>query len=84
MKVALETYREVIVIDKRQEGGCELLELCRKKLINLPPNDVEGLLAVKVCYDGHMGAADFLEANNQAEDQFDSISEDKDGIIRIR
>ncbi len=85
VKEALERFREVIVIDKRQEGGCELLELIEEKQPDIVSvDDIDGMVAVKINHDGSVGRVENLEAMNQAEDQFDSISEDKDGIIRIR
>ena len=42
------------------------------------------MVSVKVNQDGSVAKVEDLEADAQSEDQFDSISEDKDGVIRIK
>lgn len=78
-------YREVVIIDPRYEGGLELLKLCGKRFSNnFSFEDFKGLLVVKVNQDGSVGEVDNLIAEPQVEDQYDAISKDKDGVIRIK
>ena len=80
-----EGYREVVVIDQRQDGGYELMQLIEEKCPNVVSVDaIDGLVSVKVNQDGSVAKVEDLEADAQSEDQFDSISEDKDGVIRIK
>lgn len=78
-------YREVVIIDPRYDGGLELLKLCGKRFSNnFSFEDFKGLLVVKVNQDGSVGEVDNLIAEPQVADQYDAISKNKDGVVRIK
>ena len=84
---ALKEFIEVVILDRRQQGGRELWELIKKeqpKTTTLAEIDnMESKISLKINGDGSIAKVENLDAHAQERDQYDTVAEENNGIIRI-
>jgi hypothetical protein len=84
---ALKEFIEVVILDRRQQGGRELWELIQKeqpKTTTLAEIDnMESKISLKINGDGSIAKVENLDAHAQERDQYDTVAEENNGIIRI-
>ena len=75
---------EVVILDKREQGGRELIEA----LMDVYPTEfgkenIHGLVTVGVAKNKTIARIAVIEAEVQQKDQYDSMSHQNNGILRI-
>ena len=88
VKESLEEFKEVVILDRRQDGGEEFVKALREAQPNvLTLDDIEnlntGLVAVGINENNKVGKVESLQAETQQEDGFDISSQKHNGIVRI-
>ncbi len=88
LEKALDDFLEVFIVDQREEGGRNVVEMLRKSCPNshsLRDMKAQGeLLAMGVKSDGTIGEVKDFKAEVKGEDIFDKYSKDENGVVRIK
>ncbi len=76
---------EVVILDRRQQGGRELVDAIRQQQPNtVKIDDIDnGLVAVDINNDGTIGKMESLNAQTQQQDNYDRMAAANNGILRI-
>ena len=84
---ALNEFIEVVILDRRQQGGRELWDIIKENqptTITLGQIDnYDSKMSVGINRDGSVGKIDNLDAHAAQRDQYDAYAEQNNGIIRI-
>ena len=87
VKDSLKEFYEVVILDRRQQGGRELWELIQEHQPETTTLDeidnLESKMAMGFNGDGTIGKMENLDAHAQERDQYDIIADKNNGIIRI-
>lgn len=88
---ALKEFIEVVILDRRQQGGRELweqIQIAQPKTHTLDEIDnridnPESKIALSINSDGSIEKVENLDAQAQERDQYDALADENNGIIRI-
>ena len=85
VKCALLLYREVVLLDPREEAGKELIEAITYYRKDVPSFELftNGIIAVLVNKDNTVEKIEVLLASVEQKDQYDAMQAENNGIIRI-
>lgn len=84
VKEWLKEFKEVIILDGRETGGREMLEALRNaRPIDISIDDVLGLVTLVVDGNNNIAKVNDLEAEIQEQDQYDTMAQQSNGILRI-
>jgi hypothetical protein len=84
---ALKEFIEVVILDRRQQGGRELWDLIQKEQPKTHTiaeiDNLDSKVALSINSDGTIGKVENLDAQAQERDQYDVLADENNGIIRI-
>lgn len=85
LKECIQRFKEIVLLDAREDGGRELIEAIQEAQPNtVTIDDIDnGPVAVSVNYDNTIARVDSHEAQVQQLDQYDSMQAQNNGILRI-
>lgn len=84
VKEWLKEFKEVIILDGRETGGREMLEALRNaRPTDISIDDVLGLVTLVVDGNNNIAKVNDLEAEIQEQDQYDTMAQQSNGILRI-
>lgn len=84
VKEWLDEYKEVVILDGRESGGHEMLEILRNtRPSDITAEDIFGLVTLVVNSNNTISKVTDLEAEVQEEDQYDTLAHQNNGILRI-
>lgn len=83
LKDWIQQFKEVIILDARESGGRSIIEkLQEERPTELASENLDGLVSLGISDAGIVKVSD-LEATTQETDQYDSMSHENNGILRI-
>ena len=85
LQECIQRFKEIVMLDRREDGGRELIEAIEKAQPNtVSIDDIDnGPVAVSVNYDNTIAKIDSHEADVQQLDQYDAMQSKHNGILRI-
>lgn len=89
LKACIQKYKEIVLLDSREDGGRELIEAIQEAQPTTTTIDdidnlgEEGPVAVQVNYDGTIARIEDFEADVQQLDNYDKMQSQNNGILRI-
>ena len=85
LKECIRLYKEIVLLDARQDGGRELVEAIQEQQPNTMTisNIDEGPVAISINGDNSIAKIDSHTADVMQEDQYDIMQAQNNGILRI-
>lgn len=85
LKECIRLYKEIVLLDARQDGGRELVEAIQEQQPNtMTISDIdEGPVAISINGDNSIAKIDSHTADVMQEDQYDIMQVQNNGILRI-
>ena len=84
LKEWLLEYAEVIILDGREKGGREMLEILTKmRPSDIKIDDIYDIVTLGVKNNNSIAKVGNIEAQTQQQDQYDSMAHQNNGILRI-
>lgn len=84
LKEWLLEYVEVIILDGREKGGREMLEILTKlRPTDVKIDDIYDVVTLGLKTNNSIAKVGNIEAQTQQQDQYDSMSHQNNGILRI-
>lgn len=85
VKDCIQRYKEIVLLDSKEDGGRELIEAIQEAQPNtVTIDDIDnGPVAVRVNADNTIDKVDSFEAQAQMSDQYDAMQQQNNGILRI-
>lgn len=85
LKECIQRYKEIVLLDSREDGGRELIEAIQEAQPDtVTIDDIDnGPVAVSVNHDNTIAKIDSHDADVMQEDQYDSMQARNNGILRI-
>lgn len=85
LKECIQRYKEIVLLDAREDGGRSLIEAIESAQPNtITIDDIDnGPVAVSVNFDGSIDRIDSHEADVMQQDNYDAMQAQNNGILRI-
>lgn len=85
LKECIQRYKEIVILDAREDGGREIIEAIREAQPNTVTLDEidNGPVAVSINHDNTIAKIDSHDADVMQQDQYDSMQARNNGILRI-
>ena len=84
LKDWLLEYAEVIILDGRENGGREMLEILTKtRPSDIKIDDIYNIVTLGIKNNNSIAKVGNIEAQTQQQDQYDSMAHQNNGILRI-
>lgn len=85
LKDCIQRYKEIVLLDAREDGGQELIEAIQEAQPNtVTIDDIDnGPVAVSINYDNTIDKIDSHEAIVEEESQYESMQAQYNGVLRI-
>lgn len=84
VKEWIKEAKEVIILDGRESGGHEMLQALRnERPVDISIDDISNLVALVVNSNNSIAKVNDLEAEIQEHDQYDTMAQQSNGILRI-
>lgn len=85
LKDCIQRYKEIVLLDAREDGGRELIEAIQEAQPNtVTIDDIDnGPVAVSINYDNTIDKIDSHEAIVEEESQYESMQAQYNGVLRI-
>lgn len=85
LKECIKNYREIVLLDAKEDGGRELIEAIEEAQPNTVTIDEidNGPVGVRINHDNTIDKIDSFDAEVMEESQYESMQAQHNGILRI-